>query len=51
MVMRPTVKYTSDATSLKEQTGNAITFTQFEEGEILTETRNNSESGDQSGNK
>ena len=40
MVMRPEVMYTQYATSLKEQTGDVITFTQFEEGNILTETRN-----------
>ena len=36
MAMRPEVTYTPYATSLKEQTGNVITFTQFEEGNILT---------------
>ena len=40
MAMRPEVTYTPYATSLKEQTGNVITFTQFEEGNILTEPRN-----------
>ena len=35
-----------DATLLKEQTGNVITFAQFEEGDILTETRNDTESGE-----
>ena len=30
------------------KTGNVITFAQFEEGKILTETRNNAESGDES---
>ena len=48
MSMRPTVTYTSYATSSKEQTGDVITFTQFEEGNILTETRNDTESGDKS---
>ena len=37
--MRPEVMYTPYATSLKEQTGDVITFTQFEEGGLLTETR------------
>ena len=46
MVMRPTVTYTPYATSSKEQTGDVITFAQFEEGGLLTETRNNTESGD-----
>ena len=32
----------------EEQTGNVITFAQFEEGNILTETRNDTESGDES---
>ena len=49
--MRPEVTYTPYATSLKEQTGNVIKFAQFEEGDLLTETRNNSESGDESNNK
>ena len=44
--MRPAVTYTPYATSSKEQTGNIITFAQFEEGDILTETRNDAESGD-----
>ena len=46
VVMRPAVTYTPYATSSKEQTGDVITFTQFEEGGLLTETRNNTESGD-----
>ena len=40
MAMRPEVTYTPYATSSKEQTGGLITFTQFEEGNLLTETRN-----------
>ena len=48
MVMRPAVTYTPCATSSKEQTGDVITFAQFEEGNILTETRNNAESADKS---
>ena len=46
MAMRLAVTYTPYATSSKEQTGDVITFAQFEEGNILTETRNNAESGD-----
>ena len=46
MAVRPAVPYTPYATSSKEQTGNVITFTQFEEGNILTETRNDAEIGD-----
>ena len=49
--MRPAVTYTPHATSSKEQTGDVITFTQFEEGNILTETRNDAESGDESDNE
>ena len=40
MVMRPAVTYTPYETSLKEQTDDVIKFAQFEEGNILTETRN-----------
>ena len=49
--MRPTVTYTPYTTSSKEQTGDVITFTQFEEGNLLTETRNDTESGDESDSK
>ena len=48
MTMRLAVTYTPYATSSREQTGNVITFSQFEEGNILTETRNDAESGDES---
>ena len=48
MVMRPTVTYTPYATSSKEQTGNVIMFTQFEEGNLINETRNDTESDDES---
>ena len=48
MTMRPAVAYTPYATSSKEQTGNVITFAQFEEGNLLSETRNVTESGDKS---
>ena len=51
MVMRPEVTYTPYATSSKEQTGNVITFAQFEEGNIITETCTNAESCDKSYNK
>ena len=50
MAMRLAVKYTPYATSSKEQTGDVTTFTQFEEGNILTKTRNDAESGDESDN-
>ena len=42
------VTYTPCAMSLREQTGNVITFTQFEEWNILTKTRNDAESGEKS---
>ena len=48
MAMRPTVRYTPYATSSKEQTGDVITFAQFEEGGVLSETRNDTESDDAS---
>ena len=51
MAIRPTVMCTQYATSSKEQTEDVITFAQFEEGNILTETRNNTESGDKSDNE
>ena len=46
--MRPAVTYTPYATSLKEKTGDVITFAQFEEGNIWTETCNDAESGNKS---
>ena len=46
--MRLYATYTPCAISSREQTGNIITFAQFEEGDILTKTRNNAESGDKS---
>ena len=49
--MRPAVTYTPYATYSKEQTGDMITFAQFEKGNILTETRNNEESVDESDNE
>ena len=51
MVMRPTVTYTLYATSSKEQNGDIITFAQFEEGNLLSETNNDTESGDGSDSK
>ena len=48
MEIRPAVTYTPYATSSKEKTGDVIVFAQFEEGNILTEIRNNAESGDES---
>ena len=43
--MRLAVSYTPYATSSNEQTGNMITFTQFEEGDLLSETPDDAESG------
>ena len=51
IVMRPEVTYTPYATSSKEKTGDVITFVQFEEGNILTENNNDTESGDESDSK
>ena len=48
MAMRPTVTYTPYATSSKQQTGDDITFTQFEAGDLLTENRNGTEISDES---
>ena len=48
MAMRPAVTYTPYVTSSKEQTGDIITFAQFEEGDWLSETRNDTESDDAS---
>ena len=50
-VITLSVTYTPYATYSKEQTGNVITFTNFEEGNILTETLHDAESGDKSDNK
>ena len=48
MAMRLSVTYTPCATSPREQTGDIITFTQFEEGDLIFDTRNDAESGDES---
>ena len=40
MAIHPTVTYTPYATSSNEKNGGVITFAQFEEGNILTEARN-----------
>ena len=47
MAIRPAVTYTQYATSSKEQTGDVITFAQFEEGGLLSETHNDTESNDE----
>ena len=51
MAVHPTVTYTPYATTSKELTGDVITFAQFEEGGLLTVTRNDTESGDESDSK
>ena len=43
-----TVTYTPYATSSKEENGDVITFAQCEEGNLLSETCNDAESGDKS---
>ena len=48
MAMRPAVTYTPNATYSKEQTGDVMTFAQFEEGNLWTETCNDTESSDKS---
>ena len=48
MAMLLTVTYTPYTTSSKERTGDVITFAQFEEGNLLSETRSDTESDDES---
>ena len=48
MAMLPSVVYTPYATSPREKTGDIIMFTQFEEGDLLSESRDNAKSGDKS---
>ena len=43
--MQPDVSYIPYATSSREQTGNIITFTQFEEGGLLSRTCHGTEIG------
>ena len=50
MAMRPAVSYITHATSTKKQTGNIITFTHFEEGNLLSETLNYTKIGNNSDN-
>ena len=44
--MRPSVTYTPRDTSSREQSGNIITFAQFEEGGLLIKTHNDAEISD-----
>ena len=48
MAIRLAVTYTPYDTSSREQTGNIITFTHFEQGNLLSETRDNAKIGDES---
>ena len=48
MAVCPAVTYTLYATSQRGETGDIIIFAQFEEGGILSKTRDNAESGDKS---
>ena len=48
MAIRPTVTYTPYDTSSKEQTGDIITFTHFEEGNLSSETREDAENSKKS---
>ena len=45
IAMRPEVTYRPYGTSLREKTVDIITFAHFGEGNILTKTRNDAESG------
>ena len=49
--MHLAVKYTPCYISSREQTGNMITFAQFEEGGILTKNRKYAEIGEESDDK
>ena len=51
MAMRLAVRYTLYAMSSKEQPGDVIPFALLEEWNLLSETRNYAESGDESDNK
>ena len=48
MAMQSAMSYIPYATSSREQTGKIITFAQFEEVNLLYETRNNPESCNES---
>ena len=51
MAVCPSMSYITCATSSKEQTGNIITFTQFEEGNLLYKKIEYVESNDESGDE
>ena len=46
--MRPGDSYIPYATPSREQTGDIITFAQFEEGDLSPETRNDTKIGNES---
>ena len=48
MAIHPNAFYTPYSSSSKEQTEDIITFAQFEEGGLLSETCNDTESGSES---
>ena len=48
IAMRTAVLHIPYATSSREQTGGIIAFTHFEEGNLLSETRENTEIGNES---
>ena len=48
MAMNKAVSYTPNDISSKEKTGDMITFAHFEEGDLLSESRDYSESGSRS---
>ena len=48
MSVRPAVSYIPYATSSRGETGDIITFAQFEEGGLLSETRDDTEKGNES---
>ena len=48
MDIKPAVSYIPYATYSRVKTGDIITFTQFEEGNLLSETCNYTESGNES---
>ena len=45
MAILPAASYITYATSSREQNGNIITFIQFKEGNLLSETSDSKESG------
>ena len=49
MAMRPSMTYTPCHASSRGGNGDIIKFAQFEEGNISNKTRNDAESGDESG--